>query len=148
METTWTLGILIGLPIAGVVTLAFAVLLVVSIRSRNRDPYEDWVIGIWIGAIGIALTLGMAGLLTIPWDAEYHQWRPVSGTVEEIGARMVRDGKGMSERYVLTIDGRPYGVDDTRAATLKVGDQVSLMCKREWQWAANSGYGCRWGADR
>lgn len=51
----------------------------------------------------------------------------------------------MSTRYVVVIEGQPYGVDDTRAALLKVGDSVSLLCTKEFVWGSNNnGYACNW----
>lgn len=64
--------------------------------------------------------------------------------MQQIDKRMVKDGSGMSERYAVTINGTVYGVDDTRASTLREGSHVQLSCIKEWQWAASDGYGCRW----
>lgn len=145
----WTLGTLIWFPVGILITLAFAYATKRLWRAwRDEDGCNDAVeFLVFTICAGVATVL--AGLLTAlsmwPYDSEFHQWRTVSGEVEQVESRLIADGDGMSERYVVTIEGRPFGVDDTRAALLSEGDEVSLRCKREWQYAADSGWGCRWG---
>ena len=147
----WTLGVLVGLPIAGFLILACLVAAAIAARlvardhkqSRYGNHWTDYLIVTpWL--IGALVVAGITALCFIPYDTEYHQWRPVEGTVQQIDKRMVKDGSGMSERYAVTINGTVYGVDDTRASTLQEGSHVRLSCIKEWQWAASDGYGCRW----
>lgn len=81
-------------------------------------------------------------------SGDYHAWNTKQGKVEQIGKRLISSGdNGMSERYVLTLDGVPYGVDDTRASIAKVGNVVTLRCKKDYQWAVpreSHGWVCRW----
>ena len=147
---SWSLGTLIGLPVGIIVTVAFlaagAYLIRTSRRNDAFDPGEMLVFGgtsTLIGAVILGLLLSPLGMY--PYDSEYHQWREVSGTVERIESRQIADGNGMSERYVFVIAGQPFGIDDSRAAVAEEGDTVTLRCKREWQYASESGWGCRWG---
>lgn len=138
----WTLNILIGLPIG---ILIFLVLLIFGIvHLRTLDRYEDPAPG--IKALACALVAAIVTAVAfIPYDAQYHQWRPVSGTVEQVDSRMIAQGKGMSERFVVKVDGVLYGVDDTRAATLRPGDHVKLLCIRDWDWpSTDNGWVCKW----
>lgn len=135
----WTLGVLIGLPITAVVVIG----LILAAIYFFRDSY-GFEIGLLFAGFA-AIVLGSVALGMYPYKAEYHQWRPVEGTVQQVDKRMVKDGDGMSERYAVTINDTVYGVDDTRASTLREGSHVRLSCIKEWQWAASDGYGCRWG---
>ena len=134
----WTLGVLIGVPVF-VIILA-AILIFAGLAFREGED----VIG--VGAVFASLAVvGLALWAFFPYSSEYHQWRPVSGTVQAVSHRLISTGdKTMSERYVVKIDGQPFGVDDTRAGLLKPGDHVDLACKKEWQYAAESGWACRW----
>lgn len=135
----WSLGTLIGLPAAAITFVALIAFAVWGFRSYYGDAFIGW------GAVAVAVIvpIGTAAAMW-PYDSEYHQWRAVTGAVERVDSRQIADGDGMSERYVFVIDGQPFSVDDTRAATVDKGDTVSLRCKREWQYAAASGWACRW----
>lgn len=149
MDVQWSLGVLIGLPIYAVLLGVTIWFLLKGVRGVWRDGWKDRY-GMTYGALmtlaaGIALAV-MAPIIAAlywPYKAEYHQWKPVEGKVTQIGSRLIGGGS-TSQRYVLAIDGQPYGVDDTRASLVKVGDAVKLSCIREWQYASNPGWACRW----
>lgn len=78
---------------------------------------------------------------------DYHSWNVKQGRVERVAKRLIATDNGMSERYVVTINGQPYGIDDTRATLVKPGDVVSLRCKKDFQWGvprSAHGWACRW----
>lgn len=148
----WTLGVLIGLPIAALLTLALLAVTVGVVWSVAHDHrtsnygyhWTDYFYAVpWL--VGAVIVVGITALCFFPYQAEYHQWRPVEGTVQQIDKRMVSNVDGMEERYAVTINDTVYGVDDTRASTLREGSHVRLSCIKEWQWASSPGYGCRWG---
>ena len=153
----WKLGFLIGTPIGVILAVAFAVAAVAAWIAGARaikdasyyDTGLDKFLVYRLPAVALALaaltSAGITAASNIPFKAEYLQWRPVTGVVEQADSRFNSRGEGVSEVYVLTIDGQPYRVDDNRAITVDEGDTVSLMCTREWQWAASDGYSCRWG---
>ena len=138
LETQWTLGVLIGLP---AVILILAGLITGIVWAKRVGDAAEFVV---MCSAAMIVTLLIAAVAFFPYKAEYHQWRSVDGAVTAINKRLISQDKGMAERYVFTVNGHPYGVDDTRAATVKVGDTVNLMCVREWQYASVSGYVCRW----
>lgn len=143
----WKLSFLIGTPLFVLTFLVGAVIIVIAWRKFDNDE-TDLKLIITGGTVGVALCILIPLFATtmFPLKAEYLQWRPVAGQVESIDKRLIGGEGGMSERYVVRVDGYdvPYSIDDTRAATLREGDDVSLMCTREWQWASNPGYACRW----
>lgn len=147
----WSLGVLVGLPVVLTIVIGGLIIGGLCIRRWLNGHSDDEVALAGFGALALAFITGLIyGIAMIPWSAEYHQWRPVAGQVQQVDSRLVEtsSGDGVRERYVVVIDGRPYAVDDTRAALLKTGDQVSLMCIREWEWASDPGYACRWGKTR
>jgi len=150
LETKWALDMLIGAPLLGVVLTALLVMAVLGWWSAIRDGGTNkygWtaqrMAATW-STVALAFLLPLALLAYYPYKAEYHQWRTVDGTVSEVGNRLLGTGSGMEQRYVLVIDGQPYGVDDTRASLVKVGDEVHLRCIRDWQYASTPGWVCRW----
>ena len=144
----WSLGTLIGLPLAVLTTITLVALGVILLRRSRTEFDRAEMIFFGVGSLLAATALAICTASPLgmwPYDSEYHQWREVSGTVERIESRQIADGNGMSERYVFVIAGQPFGIDDSRAAVAEEGDTVTLRCKREWQYASESGWGCRWG---
>lgn len=154
----WTLGIKIGLPFAIFGFLLFSGWAVYCTRYwLTFDPYKyhlldhKWAAGMWAGISWLGVVLYVMSMLFVYWplDAAYHQYRPVSGTVDSISSRIVSSGDGGSDQnFVVTLTSGPqqYTIGDSRAALLKHGDHVSLFCVRQYDYGSNNaGYGCKWG---
>lgn len=139
-ETHWTLGVLIGLPIA--IIVAFAVLVVAVIAGLAKE----W--GTLAGCLGVLAVIAIiTGFAFWPYESEYHQWRPHHGTIAAVQSRLVSAGdNGMNQKFVVRFEGnhQEYAVEDTRASLLKKGDKLTISCKKTWQWSAAPGYDCRW----
>lgn len=153
----WSLGVLIGVPLAALLFLVVvgwgAVMFALGMRRKKtgygnsarmvRDPYLIWS-GVAIAVVGGLIVAGGFVFAMWPFNSQFHQWRSVHGTVQQISSRLIASDKSMSQRYVVVIDGQQFGIDDTRASLLHKGDQVSLKCKREYQFQSVSGWACRW----
>lgn len=148
---TPSMGMLIGLPIAALLLLACLVAALYGVGlQRSTDTYA--------ASDGRLLTLAAGGAATVviliaaasfyPFKHDYHFWVDKGGTVTEVSKRLVPAGdSGMQEKFVFTIDGRPYAVLDTRAALVKPGDKVRIRCKRVHEWGtpqAANGWDCKW----
>lgn len=146
-ESTWSLGVLIGLPVIALILVIGIVVLALAIRAwRSDDGYasEDGkIIALITSGILVFLVIG-AAVGFYPYKAEYHQWETTTGRVTDVNSRFIgKDGGGSTQRFVATIEGvGERGCDDTRCATVKVGDVLTLTCKREWQFTGTDGYGC------
>ncbi|HEY9418068.1 MAG TPA: hypothetical protein VIQ30_25190 [Pseudonocardia sp.] len=149
---SWTVEAIIAviaMPLAILAVLVGAMLLW---RGANRDAYgtSGTLRGLSIGCLVVAVGLGVGfwwGMY--PWQAEYHQWRPVSGVVATIDSRLLAAGKGSTEqKFVVSFVGDPvlYGVLDTRAASVRPGDRLDISCVRRWQQAGTDGYDCLFGS--
>lgn len=154
MSARWSLGVLIGLPILGLVLLICLVVFVLGIlfwrseRKKKDTAYSEAALGAWfsVGAFGVALlALIIAGIAYWPWQADYHKWQPTSGTVTDISSRFLGDGKSTTQRFVVTLDGiGQRACDDTRCSLVHKGDVLFLSCKRSYQFAGTAGYDCNY----
>lgn len=151
-DTYPSLGVLIGLPIAALFTLLSLILIAVGIRKRiadgefELDEPAGWLVG--IGAGMLVVTLGLTAVAMWPWSTEYHQWRPVGGTVDVVQSRLISAGDkgGTDQKFVVrfTSSKQEYSCEDTRCALLKPGQHLDLSCKRSWQYAGTSGFDCQY----
>jgi hypothetical protein len=134
-----TFGTIIAIVLLGVAALAILIAIIAFVID---EP------GTGLCFIGVALILALfplIGWLQIGFNPEYMAYRHVEGNVEQVASRQIAEKGGMSQRYVVVIDGRPYAIDDTRAALLKAGDHISLQCVREFDWGStDNGYACKW----
>lgn len=153
MLTSGTIAAIILIPAGGLITLVALVILIAGMRHEpNGFGYDDFRLNAGFGG-GTALVVGLLllvfpliGLSLVGFNGDYMAYKPISGQVQDIASRQIADGKGMSTRYVVQINGAPYGVDDTRAALVKKGDTVNLNCVKEFVWGStNNGYACNWG---
>lgn len=80
------------------------------------------------------------------WDMAYHRYDTVTGTVATVDKRLVSEGEGMSEKYVVQLagDSQQYGCLDTRCALIQPGEPVELSCIRVWAWYGSDGYDCEY----
>lgn len=144
----WSLGTLIGLPVTILLIVGFVALALYLLLGdwRNRDDFsnDDGFVFGWISAVCAAIVAVTFVFCWWPFDNTFHRYYKVDGEVEAIASRQISDGKAMSTRYVVRLGGEDYGVDDTRASLLKVGDEVHLMCKKEWVYNSESGWACNW----
>jgi hypothetical protein len=145
--TGGTIAGVVGLVVClGLCAAAFAWGLRGTIRSYDLVPSRALRC---TGAVLVALVCvaawwwGMAFTLS----GDYHSWNVKEGTAEKVAKRLIATDNGMSERYVVTMDGQPYGIDDTRATLIEEGDRLSLRCKKDYQWGVPReahGWACRW----
>jgi hypothetical protein len=144
-----TSGTIIGIVMLCVAAVLLVAAVIAWIGTSIEVFYGDLSVPFGGMAFVAALILAafpIVGFSLVGWNSDYMAFHRVSGTVQQIASRQIADGKGMSQRFVVTIAGQPYAIDDTRAALLKVGDSVSLDCTREFVWGStNNGYACNWG---
>lgn len=143
----WTIESEVAVTLVPVVLLLLIAAGIALIWNGWHDSYEGGILmffgamcilGVLVGAFG--LWWGM-----YPWKAEYHSWRPVSGTVAQIDSRLISDGSGrVDQKFVVSFVGDPtqYGVIDTRGAAVKVGDHLDISCVKRWQQTGSHGYDC------
>lgn len=155
---TPSLGVLIGLPAAALLTLVGIGFVIAGVRLRAKrgtwrteGPFADfpaWGIAA-TGVVTVLATLITTGITMWPWSAEYHEWQTVSGTITNINSRLLASdtqGGGSTQRFVVQFggDSNQYSCDDTRCALLHKGDRLTLSCKRAWQYTGTPGYDCNY----
>lgn len=115
-------------------------------RARVRQAERDTCAWVTIMAAVSAVTIAVCTWWGMyPWKAEYHEYRQVSGVVSTVTSRMVATGSGMEDKFVVRFGGddREYGVLDTRIAAARIGDRLTVLCVRRWQWTGTHGYDCQ-----
>lgn len=152
-DATWTLGLLIGLPVLVLITLVFVavgtgLLVWWSANRHSCDSGIALALGLASYAVALCLVVGTA-IGFYPWKAEYHQYVTKVGEVESIKARLLGSSGSFQQKFVARfVDGRELACDDTRCALVKPGDTLILACKRTWQYAGVDGYDCRFVASK
>lgn len=135
-------GLLFGLP-----TLIVVLVLWIWFTSMFARPIADdfdiktsvvrttgWIVTLLILLVGIGFYW--------PLKTEYHFWKTTKGEVTDVNSRLVGPDGGET-KYVVTLEGiGERGCNDTRCASVKVGDTLTLKCKRVYQWGATPGYDC------
>ena len=140
MNNQWSLGVLIGLPLVGLVLLICLIVFAAGLFASYSE--DAWFLSGGSAVIAL-ITLAIVGLSYYPYKAEYHQWRPTTGVVTDMNKRLVSDGdNGMSEKIVVVINGQEYGCNDTRCSLVEKGDTLTLKCKRSYEWSSVPGYDC------
>jgi hypothetical protein len=169
MSAQWDIGWLIGTIILAVLAgTCWITFTVAGIRwRRENDNDRTWgIAGLITVVAGIFAVLLSGGFIwqSLPWSGQYHRFQPMGGTVTAIGSRFLASdtsGGGSTQKYVLTFANGAQGQGlggasgplslgclDTRCANVHVGDQVTLMCERVFQFnAPNEGWDCNWGRD-
>lgn len=149
-DTAWSLGVLIWLPIFALLLAVLTATAVLAFRYHVKHDGKGSYYGdaLWIGIPAVVIAVGLIVGTTwgmYPYRAEYHQWRDVSGQVVSIDNRLIGTGDGMETKFVVRFDGsgQQYGCDDTRCASVREGDHLTLSCKRAWQYTGIDGYDCR-----
>lgn len=151
-HTTWDPAFLItcivGILAAAAFTVTSVRLFLKDKRVQNDDLLVSTVAKAWIFATAAAAALATVAITAFPFQAQYLQYRPVSGTVRSVTSRFLSGGNNsVSQRFAVTMSGgQIYGCDDTRCSTLKPGDRVTILCERQWQWVGVPGWTCNWGA--
>lgn len=150
----WSLGVLIGGPVAAVFLLASVAALLLSVRAYHRDQAMDWLdgpgLGLGLGIAGIVLVLGISAIAYYPYSHDYHYWSTKTGVVAEVNKRVISHDSGIEQRFVVRFTGstQEYACDDTRCSLVQKGDRLELSCKRAWQYAGRDGWDCNYIATR
>lgn len=143
----WSLGLIIGLITAGLIVAACALLAVIWYRAaENQDRWsiDDYKVYARIAVTVAVVTVLVTAMFTFPWEKQYHYWDDKAGVVAEIESRLLKDGDGMSEKFVVRYEGstQEYGCEDTRCALVKPGDELTLRCMRVWEYSGTDGWDC------
>lgn len=143
-------GTYVAIAFGVIFAVALTVGLALIITSPSRGGYmnEKRFGGVLISILATFFA-GVAALAMYPLSADFHTYYRVTGNVTEVDSRLIGNGdSGVSQRFVVRLapSGELFGIDDTRAATLKAGSAVDLRCKREFEFNSVPGWGCKWNA--
>lgn len=150
-----SIGYIVGTSVAAVLTVAAVVAAFRLAAWRRRElasnnPYGEAGLArgftILAVAAAVAVVVGWVGIAWPPLDMDYHRYSTVTGTVTSVEKRLVSDGEGMSEKYVVQLEGdtQQYGCLDTRCSAIKENEDVELSCLRVWAWYGSDGFDCEY----
>lgn len=148
-DMSYLIWMIVTVIVAGGALLTVFGAFIVSLVTRG----DRGVGPLLISAI-VFLIAGAVGTWNAwPFDGQYHRYQPISGQVASISSRLIASGTnggGSTQKFVFTFtDGNAIGCNDTRCSAVAVGDHVTLMCERVYQWnAPNQGWDCNWGIDK
>lgn len=142
LADSWSLGVLIGIPVLIVLALIFVAAILAARRSSDYDaPFMFYG-----GILGLVVVIAGGLIGFFPYSSQYHRWHTTSGVVQEVSSRFLGSGdNGTTQKFVVRINGRDsgeYGCNDTRCALVKKGDRLTLSCKRTWQFSGRDGWDC------
>lgn len=144
LADSWSLGVLILVPVTLVCLLiGFAFV----IWGAITDDYDSGL-GFFGGLLIIVVTVAAAGFGFYPYHTQYHKWHTSTNTVKSISSRFLGSDSGTTQRFVVGFgNGELRSCDDTRCALVKVGDKLTLSCKRAWQFSGTDGWDCNYVKD-
>jgi hypothetical protein len=141
LSTITALGVVVPLILG---TGALGVLLARAVVHEGRGfrGHLAWA-SAWCFVACLIASVGL-GWGLYPWVWEYHSWRPIAGLVASTEWRLHPLGPDVQPRFVVTLHGQlaVYTITDTRAAAVRVGDQLELRCVLEWREAGSPANRC------
>lgn len=147
-DTSWSQGVLFGIPTTIIVFVFFMALWMICRRWVHKYPghFDAGPVRVikWVALTLAIITIVVSAVLFYPWKAEYHQYVVKEGTVENISSRLLGSSDSFQQKFVAEYtDGRKFGCEDTRCSLVRPGDHLVLACKRAWQFAGVDGYDCK-----
>jgi len=130
--------------------------LVVSIISLvmgigRWGEMSTWWLGFIISTTVFAVLGGaFFGAILPPYDSSFYQTYRITGEVTKVEAAFNGDEGTMSQVFVAKVDGVDEFIrsDDQRFRTLEVGDEVNLVCSKEFRYFQEPWYECAFGGIR
>lgn len=140
----WLPSVWLGLPAIGLALLVCVFLTFVAFWSESGGG-KDAAAGCMLACVPLLAVLALVVIPLFgywPYKGDYHRLQPISGVVASVDSRFL----AASQYVVVTYrEGETVRCDDSRCATVKVGDQLRLLCTKEFEYGAVNGWGCRWG---
>lgn len=136
----WLPSVWAGIP-AIVLGILLCVAMIALAARLAGDRGDFWLLASLPMLVAVALVaIPLGGYW--PYRGDYHRLQPVTGVVTSVDTRFLA-----ASQYVIVTyqEGTTVRCDDSRCATVRVGDNLRLLCTKEWQYGAVNGWGCRWG---
>lgn len=143
----WSIGFMIGMPVTLICAFLTVIFLVTFIHGIRTNQEDYTIIGGGSIAAFMFVMFAIGAICLFPYNASYHKYYAVTGTVESTNHRLISDSnKGMSERYVIKYkeSGTLYGCDDTRCSLAVAGKTIQLKCKKDYVWQSTPGWVCNY----
>ena len=145
-------------PWVWIIAIVLLILLVATILcfKQWQPDYEDFIdngwnlIGLLCGVVFLGLGGAYFGAMLPPYDLSFHATYRITGEVSDLEKGFTGDGDGVfSSGFVLEVEGvDDYLIwsDDQRFRTIEVGDDVNLVCSKEFRYFQEPYYDCNFGS--
>ena len=137
----WIVGILVGI---GLVVTVLS--LVMGIREWGN--FSGW----WLSFcfVGILTLIGAAfyfGGLLPPYDSSFYHTYRITGEVTNVESAFSGSEGMMSQVFVAQVEGIDEFIksDDQRFRTVEAGDDVNLVCTKQFRYFQEPWYDCNFG---
>lgn len=128
------------------------IFLVISVGLILLDIFFEWEgFGALVGGI---LLLGLGGFyfgaILPPYDVSYYQTYRITGELTEVESAFSGDEGTMSQVFVARVDGVDLYIrsDDQRFRSLEVGDDVNLVCEKQFAYFQEPWFDCSFGGEQ
>jgi hypothetical protein len=130
------------------IVLGILLMCVIACIIATYMADEFWIMGAVIGGIFFLMVGGFYfGAVLPPYDTSYYQTYRITGELESLESAFNGEEGTMSQVFVAEVDGIETFIrsDDQRFRTLEPGDQVNLVCSKEFRYFQQYWYECSFG---
>lgn len=130
-----------------IILLVLVVALMLGIRAVREDDLSlGGVMSTVFSGLGLLVLVPFYfGFMLPPYDASFYQTYRVAGELTTLEAAFNGDEGTMSQTFVSTVEGVDYFINSTdqRFRSLSVGDDVSLVCVKGFDYFVEPWLDCR-----
>ncbi len=127
------------------------IILVIALVWFIADFWWDTMAGWFIGGFTLLLLpVFYFVFLLPPYDSSFYQTYRITGEVTKVEAAFNGEEGTMSQVFVAQVAGVDEFIrsDDQRFRTVTVGDDVNLVCSKEFRYFQEPWYECAFGGAR
>lgn len=145
----WIVGVLFTVSLAVSLFLLWK-----GVTYKSDNSYDEpfgWYMGAgFVGAAALLLAGGWFGAMLPPYDASFYQTYRITGELTQLEAAFSGDEGTMSQVFVAKVDGVDEFIrsDDQRFRALEAGDDVNLVCSKQFRYFQEAWYECAFGGAR
>ena len=139
----WIFGALVGIGL--VVTILSLVMGIL-----RWGEMSTW----WVSFFGVGFTTLTGagfyfGALLPPYDSSFYHTYRITGEVTSVESAFSGDEGTMSQVFVAEVEGLDEFIksDDQRFRTVEVGDDVNLVCTKQFRYFQEPWYDCNFGCN-
>lgn len=133
-------------PWVWIIPIVLAVLILAVVFDLVYFVTEG-VLTLTAGLALMALGAVYFGFMLPPYDASYYQTYRITGEVASIEKAFDADGGTLSQTFIVDVEGVDLYIssDDQRFRAVEKGDEVNLVCNKQFRYFVTPWYDCSFG---